>query len=249
MIRIVGHRGASGRAPENTVTAIRLGWQLGADAIEFDVRLTADGYPVLLHDATLDRTTSGAGPLSERTLAEVTSLDAGAWFDPVFAGERVPSLAEALAAVREASTLSWMIELKSLDGPAEPFVERVLAEIAASGAAPMVRLISFDEELLAAARERAPEIPRGMISGDDPARLLAAAERLDCVAVHAGRRILTAELVAAAHGAGRRVNAWTLNEPSWIRDAVELGVDEITTDLPDTARSILAGPGVSAAGP
>src|SRR5262249_57618291 len=99
MIGVAAHRGAAGRAPENTRASFQLAWELGADMVELDVRLTADGHPVTLHDATLDRTTDGAGPVAARTLAEIRTLDAGTRFGTAFAGERVPTLREALETI------------------------------------------------------------------------------------------------------------------------------------------------------
>jgi glycerophosphoryl diester phosphodiesterase len=270
--RVVGHRGAAGRAPENTRAAFRLGWELGADMAELDVRLTADGHPVVLHDATLDRTTNGTGPVAERTLAEIQALDAGARFGPAFAGESVPTLMEALVvdlspspslgvnpspgpspkrgggleqrstrgtAGRDTGSTRWLVELKQGGAPPERLVERALEAIEAAGASGAVRLISFDEAVLAEALRQAPAIPRGIISGSDAAFLLAAAERLNCVAVHAAGALLTPEFVAAVHAAGRVVNSWTLNTADQIHGAARLGVDEITSDFPDVAVAAL----------
>jgi glycerophosphoryl diester phosphodiesterase len=286
MIRVAGHRGAAGRAPENTRASFRLAWELGADMVELDVRLTADGHPVTLHDATLERTTDGAGLVSKKTLSEVRMLNGGARFGPAFAGERIPILAEALAvspsrvinpfsvpalaidpspdpslaidpspgpspkrggeverrddrAAGAAGSTRWLIELKQGGGQPERLVERALAAIEAAGAAAIVRLITFDEALLAEARRQAPAIPRGIISGSDPAFLLAVAERLACVSIHPAATILTPELAAAAHAAGWLVNTWTLNTADPIRDAARLGADEITSDFPDVAIAAL----------
>jgi glycerophosphoryl diester phosphodiesterase len=273
MIRVAGHRGAAGRAPENTCASFRLAWELGADMVELDVRLTADGHPVVLHDATLDRTTRGTGRVAERTLAEIRALDAGSHFGPAFAGERVPGLAEVLrdlspspswvvnpspipspkrggesehqgsettpnaapvpAGAAQTDATRWLVELKRGAEPPERLVERAVAAIEAAGAAGVVRLISFDEVLLAEGLRQAPAIPRGIISGTDPGFLLAVADRLQCVAIHPAGTILTPELVARAHAAGRLVNTWTFNTVDAIRDAARLGVDEITSDFPD----------------
>jgi glycerophosphoryl diester phosphodiesterase len=273
MIRVAGHRGAAGRAPENTCASFRLAWELGADMVELDVRLTADGHPVVLHDPTLDRTTSGTGRVAERTLAEIRSLDAGSHFGPAFAGERVPALAEVLgdlspgpsravnpshspspkrggesehqgsettpnavsvhAEAAQTDATRWLVELKRGEEPPERLVERALEAIAAAGTTGVVRLISFDETLLAEGLRQAPAIPRGIISGTDPGFLLAVADRLQCVAIHPAGTILTPELVARAHAAGRRVNTWTLNTIDTVREAAGLGVDEITSDFPD----------------
>ncbi len=107
---LIGHRGASAEAPENTVAAFERALLLGADGIEFDVQLTSDGHAVVVHDALLERTTNGAGPVFDATLDEVRSLDAGSWFGPAFAGAQVPLLSEVLAlpaAVFELETKTW----------------------------------------------------------------------------------------------------------------------------------------------
>jgi glycerophosphoryl diester phosphodiesterase len=262
MIRVAGHRGAAGRAPENTCASFRLAWELGADMVELDVRLTADGHPIVLHDATLDRTTRGTGRVAERTLAEIRALDAGSHFGPAFAGEHVPGLAEALAvdpspspspkrggelgrghdgaaAHGRAGGTRWLVELKRGGEPPETLVGRALGAIAAAGATGIVRLISFDEALLAEALRQAPAIPRGIISGSDADFLLAAADRLQCTAIHPAGTLLTPELVARAHAAGRLANTWTLNTIDAVRAAARLGADEITSDYPDIAIAAL----------
>jgi glycerophosphoryl diester phosphodiesterase len=277
-VKIVGHRGAAGRAPENTLASFRRAWELGAAMVEMDIRLTADGHAVLLHDATLDRTTSGSGPLAACTLAQVRALDAGSRFDPEFAGERVPTLAEALdlppqppspqgngespfevsplpsqgggaggvgrpadrtESRRTSQGTFWLIELKAGDDPAR-LVERAFAAIQQAGAEARVRLISFDEAMLAEARRQAPAIPRGMIAGRrDGAVLLAAAGRQECVAVHPAMALLTPDFLAAARAAGYLVNTWTINTPDDLARVAALGPDEITTDYPDLAVTAL----------
>jgi glycerophosphoryl diester phosphodiesterase len=262
MIRVAGHRGAAGRAPENTCASFRLAWELGADMVELDVRLTIDGHPVVLHDPTLDRTTSGTGRVAERTLAEIRALDAGSHFGPAFAGERVPGLAEVLGVDLSPSpspkrggelergderttghghtgSTRWLVELKKGGGAPVSLVGRALEAIAAAGATGIVRLISFDEALLAEGLRQAPAIPRGIISGSDAGFLLAVAERLQCAAIHPAGILLTPELVVRAHAARRLVNTWTLNTIDAVREAARLGVDEITSDYPDLAIAAL----------
>src|SRR5207245_2747006 len=118
--RVVGHRGAAARAPENTLASLERGTRDGADEVELDVQRTGDGVPVLMHDGTLDRTTSGSGVLRERTWAEVRSLDAGTYFAPEFSGARIPSLAEVCSWAKGASA-GLSIELKQpWPGEGEP---------------------------------------------------------------------------------------------------------------------------------
>jgi glycerophosphoryl diester phosphodiesterase len=109
-VAIIGHRGAPRETPENTLASFRRAFELGADAIELDVRLSRDGAPIVMHDATLERTTDGADSVSQRTLAQLKRLDAGSWFDPKFRGERIPTLEEALALVRAYSGRRVLIE-------------------------------------------------------------------------------------------------------------------------------------------
>src|SRR6185295_20215055 len=102
----IAHRGASGRAPENTPAAFAAALALGAEAIELDCQLSADGEPVVIHDETLERTSDGRGPVGDRTAAELDQLDAGSWFGPEFRGERIPRLAAVLDQVRDRVTLN-----------------------------------------------------------------------------------------------------------------------------------------------
>src|SRR5688572_14064462 len=104
-VQVVGHRGAMGYCPENTMASFQRALELGADWIEFDVHLTRDGGIAVIHDETVDRTTSGRGLVKEHTLAELRQLDAGAWFGAEFAGEPIPSLDDVLAWARECDTV------------------------------------------------------------------------------------------------------------------------------------------------
>ncbi len=107
-VLLIAHRGASGAAPENTLTAIRRAFEVGSDAVEVDIRYTRDRQIVLMHDPTVDRTTNGSGPVGEFTLDEIRQLDAGAWKDPVYRGERVPTLRETLEVARAAGRTLYL---------------------------------------------------------------------------------------------------------------------------------------------
>jgi glycerophosphoryl diester phosphodiesterase len=233
-IEVVGHRGAAGVAPENTLRSFEAAWSAGVAWVETDVRLTHDGVPVLLHDATLDRTTTGHGAIGALAYEEVRPLDAGLRFAPSFAGTRVPRLAELLAAAAGRSGV--LIELKAEAQRADLLIQRVLSAVEAAGATESVRLISFEPELL----ERIARVsldwslPTGLIAST-PASLVETARRLGCAAVHPRLTALSPAFVAAAHAAGLRVNTWTANTAEQVRQAAAAGVDEITTDFPDTA--------------
>jgi glycerophosphoryl diester phosphodiesterase len=170
--RVYGHRGAPGEAPENTLVSFRRAHALGADGIEFDVRLTLDGEPVVVHDDTLDRTTSGSGPVAAALLSEVQALSAGAWMHPRFAAERVPTLAETCAVAAE-ERLTMAIELKAAaDGPR--LANAVARTLTATGWLSRLALpgslvvTSFDLRLLRAMGERLPGAPLGLLLDEPP---------------------------------------------------------------------------------
>jgi glycerophosphoryl diester phosphodiesterase len=235
-IEIVGHRGAAGVAPENTLPSFEAAWAAGVAWVETDVRLTRDGVPVLLHDATLDRTTTGHGPVAERTWEGLQALDAGARFDPAFNGTRVARLEELLATAAGRSGV--LIELKAEMGRPDLLVRQVLAAVEAARGEIRVRLISFEADLLERVRHDDPSLATGLIAST-AAGLLGTGRRLGCVAIHPWVAALSPELVGETRAAGLRVNAWTANTPEHVRRAAEMGVDEITTDFPTMAARVL----------
>jgi glycerophosphoryl diester phosphodiesterase len=230
-IEIVGHRGAAGVAPENTLPSFEAAWSAGVAWVETDVRLTRDGVPVLLHDATLERTTTGHGAVSAVTWEELRRLDAGIRFASSFAGTRVPRLAELLTAAPDHSGV--LIELKAEAQRADLLIQQVLSAVEAAGATESVRMISFEPELLERIARTLLDrtLPTGLIAST-PDNLVETALRLGCAAVHPRLTALSPALVAAAHAAGLRVNTWTANTAEQVRHAADAGVDEITTDFP-----------------
>jgi glycerophosphoryl diester phosphodiesterase len=237
-LQIVGHRGAAGVAPENTLPSFEAAWAAGVAWVETDVHLTRDGVPILLHDATLDRTTTGHGPVSGVTWEELQSVDAGVRFSPAFAGTRIPRLEELLAAATGRSGV--LIELKAEAERAKLLVQQVLEAVATARAEQWVRLISFEAELLERVGQaaQAQDIATGFIASEAPG-LLDTALRLGCVAIHPRLTALSATLIEAARAAGLRVNTWTANTPEQVHRAAALGVDEITTDIPTMGQNAL----------
>jgi glycerophosphoryl diester phosphodiesterase len=235
-IQIVGHRGAAGVAPENTMPSFEAAWAAGVEWVETDVRLTRDGVPVLMHDGSLERTTTGSGPVSACTWEELQAVDAGIRFAPAFAGTRVPRLEELLGAT--AGRFRLLIELKAERERPELLVERVVSAVAAADASSWVRLISFEAGLLERVRQAAPGWATGFITSE-AAGLLETARRLGCVAIHPRLTALSTELVDASRGARLLVNTWTANTPEHVSQAAGLGVNEITTDFPEMAQRAL----------
>ena len=231
---LVGHRGAAGLAPENTMPSFELALALGADAIECDVHLSRDGVPVVIHDAAVDRTTDGHGAVSDFTVVELQSLDASrsaATGHPVL---RIPTLNAVLRWAKD--RIRVVIELKGTSYP--ELIPRTLENIQDLGMSDDVMLISFDHVALRQCRILAPAVFTGALYAHRPVDPVS-------VAVSAGADLIcplwstvTPDAVSAAHAAGLGVCVWTTNEENEIRSAIVAGVDAVTTDFPDRARAI-----------
>ena len=232
--RLVGHRGARGSAPENTLVSIRRAAGLGAPWVEFDVKLTADGRAILMHDDTLERTTSGRGPVAAATWEQVQALDAGAWFGPAFAGERVPDLAETIALLAELG-LGANVEIKPCPGREVETGAAVAAQVARlwPRSLPPAVLSSFSEAALEAAREAAPDVARSLLVTDIPPDWHARLQRLGCAGLHAGERQLLRPAVEAVKARNVPMLAYTVNAHERAELLWSWGVDCLATDWPE----------------
>ncbi len=237
---VIAHRGASRRAPENTLAAFRLAAELGADAIELDAKLTADGAVAVHHDLTLDRTTNGHGRLSQHTLAQLEALDAGAAFGEAFKGERLPSLKQVFEAV--GGRLLINVELTNYENPRDNLPEAVIALVRAGRLERRVLLSSFNPLALRRAYRLAPEIPRGMLLEHRQSALTRRVYRWLSPhdALHPDAELATPKLITSQHQAGKLVNVWTVNDPHDLAALARLEVDGLITDVPDVAREALA---------
>jgi glycerophosphoryl diester phosphodiesterase len=230
---VIGHRGAAARAPENTLAGLRRARELGCGWVEFDVRLTGDGALVLCHDARLERTTSGHGRVSSQSLAALRRHDAGGWFAPEFAGETIPTLDEALGLAAELG-LSVNVEIKADRGQAAGTAAAVAATLnRCGGHLPPVLVSSFLRPALAAMRDLAPAIPRGLLLRSVPLRWRRIAARLGCATVNADHRRLSPSLAAQIRDAGYPLLAYTVNDPQRARTLFEWGVTSVFSDVPD----------------
>jgi glycerophosphoryl diester phosphodiesterase len=232
--RIVAHRGGGKLAPENTLDAIDTGARLGLKMIEFDAKLSADNLVFLLHDDLVDRTSNGRGAAKALTYKELERLDAGTWFDPSFAGARMPTLAQ-VAERCFALGLAANIEIKPCAGRDEETGRLVALEAARlwADAEPAPLLSSFSYRALAAAADAAPNLPRGMLYETIPADWRAQTAALGCVSLHADHETLDEQLVGEIKDSGLRILAYTVNEPARARELAEWGVDAICTDRID----------------
>jgi glycerophosphoryl diester phosphodiesterase len=236
---IIAHRGASGHAPEHTFAAYDRALEMGAHYIEQDLQQTADGELVVIHDDTLDRTTDGSGPVSALTLAQLRGLDAGSWFDPAFAGARVPTLDEVFA--RYGHGARYYIETKAPE-MADRMEERLVELIAAHGLSEPARerwqvvVQSFSAESLRTVHALDPGLPLIQLARNEGSEAIRA--RLDEIAEYAAgigpaRRSVDAELVAAAHDRGLAVHPFTVNAPEEHDALLALGVDGAFSNYPD----------------
>ncbi|TSE32835.1 glycerophosphodiester phosphodiesterase [Tepidimonas taiwanensis] len=240
--RWIAHRGAGKRAPENTLAAFELGWQHGWRAFECDVKLSADGVPFLLHDATLERTTDGQGVAGERPWAELATLDAGSWHSPAYAGEpllRLDTLVD-WALPRGA----WLnLEIKPTPGT-EAHTGRAVAEAVdrlwrrhghgAPGGPAWPLLTSFRPEALLTARDARAHLPRGLLLDSLWPGCWAVARQLQCVAVVLNHRLWTPALVQQCRDEGWRLLTYTVNDAERAATLLQWGLDGIITDAIDT---------------
>ena len=231
---LIGHRGAAGLAPENTLAGFRAAKAAGVGWVEFDVRLSRDNHLVLFHDDTLNRTTDSRGAVCERDLADLKQLDAGAWFGARFAGERIPTLAEAIDALA-AMGLGANVEIKP-DTGREAETGAAVAE-ALTGrwpdALPSPIVSSFRPAALAAARAAAPDLPYALLVETIPDDWPDQLRRSGCQAVHADARRLVRGKARAVIAAGVPLRCYTVNAPGRARALRAMGVSAVFTDRPD----------------
>lgn len=230
----IAHRGAGRVAPENTLAAFRVGAAHGYRAFECDVKLSRDGVPFLLHDATLDRTTPERGRAADRDWAALSRIDAGSWHSRAFAGEPLPSL-NAIAAFVQRNGHALNVEIKPTPGQEHETGVAVGAACAAmwrQADAPLL-FSSFRPEALLGAREAAADVPRALLIDTAWPGWLDMARSLGCVAVVTNFALMDAAMIEALHGAGLRALCYTVNDPVEARRLTGLGIDGLITDAVD----------------
>lgn len=229
--RIIAHRGGGALAPENTLTGLRLAARLGCHGVEFDVMLSADGVPILMHDETLERTTDGCGPVAQERFATLRELDAGIRHGAAFRGERIPTLDEALALCAELGL--WAnVEIKPSAGRAAETGAVVGRMLAAQWAGKGV-VSSFSETALAAARSRAGDKRFALLVEAIPADWPAQLADLGCAALHCCAADADPAVVAAIAAAGVPLAGYTVNRGDAAQRFFAAGAAAIFTDRPD----------------
>lgn len=236
---MIGHRGACGLAPENTVASFRKAAELGVRWVEFDVHLSADGVPVVIHDDTVNRTTSGRGKVAALTLAELQALDAGTWFEPRFQNERVPTL-ETVVALLGRLGIGAVVEIKPSPGTEEATAEatvRLLMKCWPDHLPPPM-VSSFEIPALQRAHEVAPGIARALLVERVRGNWQSEVDRLGCSALHADQSRLDQNTVASVTKAGLPLFAYTVNDAARAAALFEWGVAAVFTDRPDLIESV-----------
>lgn len=231
-VRITAHRGSSARAPENTLAALRLAVEDGADYAEVDVQRTADGIPVLLHDATLKRVARDPRRLEQVSRAELSRMEVGGWFSDAYRGEPVPTLLEAVNFVRGRMGLNLELKYGRADLGLAPTVLEVLRR---EDLLNQCILTSMNLAAVEQVRRLEPQVRVGLIL-TTPVQDLRA---LDVDLLSIPLEGATPEVVELVHRSGREVHVWTVNRTGDMRRMIRQGVDNIITDKPDVLRSMV----------
>lgn len=232
--RVIGHRGAVGHAPENTIAGFRKAKELGCSWVEFDCMLTRDEVVILHHDDALDRTTNGTGLVSDTNLAAIRRLEAGSWFSPDFAKVPVPTLDETVAALT-ALNLGGNVEIKPVKGY-ERVTGRIVAQKTAelwSDTLPPPVISSFSLDALEEAMKAAPDLDRAVLWWEIPEDWRAHQDRLAASAVHVSIKKLTESRAADFRDAGVPFRVYTVNDPADAERMFDWGCEAIFTDFPD----------------
>ncbi len=228
----LAHRGASALAPENTLAALQLAAELGATWVEFDVTLTADDEVVVIHDATVNRTTDGRGKVRNLTLRQIQKLDAGSWFAPTFCDERIPTLAQWLQLAAQLK-LNLNIECKCAARDAQALVAAVKRLIQqyplAEGCS--ILMSSGQADCVKQCQQQLADLPRGLIADRWSARVAQLAAQYQCISINLDQRLIKPEAVDAIHQVGISLLVWTANSAERIKSLYTMGVDGVFSDV------------------
>lgn len=233
---IFAHRGASAHAPENTLAAFALAIEQGADAIELDAKLSADGHAIAIHDLTVERTTGAQGRVQDLTLAKLRSLDAGSFFSPKFHGEKIPLLEEVFEHFGRRTLIN--VELSNHDTPDDRLVETVCMLVKKFNLQKQILFSSFHPRSLAKAQALLPEVPRGLLANDGYRAMLVRSFIFyfgNYQALHPYLWTTSPRQIRRVHRLARRVYVFTVNEEQHIRKLFRWGVDGVFTDDPPLA--------------
>jgi glycerophosphoryl diester phosphodiesterase len=241
---VIAHRGDSAHRPENTLASFASALEIGASLVELDVQLTGDGHVVVLHDPAVDRTTDGRGEVRKMSLSEVRALSAGypQRFGETWSGERVPTLAEALALLHGRARVMIEIKKEAVSDDDEGGIEaRTIAEVRRQGLAESVALISFEHRALVRCREIAPEVTRGhLFSGPPLEGIVPAAHDAGCGIVMPHKSLLSDSLADRIPEAGLKLATWVVDEPNELKELARFGLYGVGSNCPGVLLQALA---------
>ncbi len=238
-LQLIGHRGAAGHAPENTLTSFRRAIDMGATMLELDIHLSRDKELIVIHDHDISRTTSGNGLVESMTLAEIQQYDAGSWMHSDFQGEKVPTLQQVMEFTRQGISLN--IEVKTGEQIHIGLVDKLLEMISQYDAADQIVISSFHREYLREIKEKAPSIEVALLYSGNVPDVLDEAVREGWEGLHPHFPLINEKLVEGARQRGLAVRAWTVNRADDMEHLIQLGVNGICSDLPDVLKSVVAG--------
>lgn len=233
--RVIAHRGASGYAPENTMSAFTKAAQSGIGWVEFDVTLSADQVPVIFHDETLERTTDGHGLLAQYPFHYLQTLDAGRWFNSAFSGERIPTLKQVLDFLASVK-MKANIEMKSSQKDEAQLVQAIVADLAPYMAKDPTQFLfsSFSLTALKYLRQYSPDYLLGLLIHDwDDFNWQQHCQLLDCVSVHVNHEIMTKEWALEIKAMHKTLLCYTVNTTKRAKELYDIGVDAVFSDVPD----------------
>lgn len=231
--KIIAHRGACLHAPENTLPAFQLAVEEGADGFELDAKLTRDGEVVVMHDATVDRTTDGSGTVSEFTLAEFKRLDAGSKFNPSITGIHPPTLREVFENIGADTIIN--VELTDYQHPMNRLVERVTDVVAACGMENRVFFSSFLPGRLKRVSQLMPKAPRALLAMAGIPGALAKSANACCMQnpwFNPHHTLVTNDMIEKAERRSQKLMVWTVNDPDEAIQLAQCGVMGLLTDDP-----------------
>lgn len=242
---IIGHRGAMGYAPENTLVSFEEAVRRGADLIEMDVQLSADGEVVVMHDTSVDRTTDGSGVVRDLPWKKIKTYDAGLWYGSDFMKQYVPSLGEVIGRFRNRKTarkhsVGFLIELKTIRGSGGSLADTVVALLQREQFMERAFIISFDAVALQEVRAAHQHAPTGLLFSEEAEEgRVNQAKAIGAQAIFPRKTWVTARGVLAAHKVGLAVGTWTCNTKNEMKRMIACGVDAIATNYPDRLRALM----------